>query len=215
MKDKTFLITRPKHEPTTSYLHYWSQRLIESAEAKGAKVLDISDVKAVRKEFEGRVKKMIPDYLHLNGHGTSQTVMGHDNKVILDTKNSKMLKNKITYALSCDSAAGLGPQAVKDGAKAYVGYDKEFYFATNNHANTHPLDDESAAFFLEPAMKFSEEILKGKSVDVAAEKTKQAFDESILKAANSEVQTGYAGYVKYLLWDKHYLAVYGKGKAAA
>jgi hypothetical protein len=213
LQDKTILITRPNYEPTTRYLYHWSKRITTMARGKGAKVLELTTKKVTRKEFEGRIAKMGPNYIHLNGHGSNSSVTGHNSEPILDEKNSHVAKDTIVYALSCDSAATLASHAVGNGVKAYIGYKREFYFAKNDRMSSKPLDDESARFFLHPAMKLSEELLKGKNAREAVDITKKAFDDSILKAANSEVQTGYSGYIKYLLWDKTFLVVEGDGAA--
>jgi hypothetical protein len=214
LKNKTFLITRPNYEPTTTYLHHWSKRLVDIAQVKGAKVLDLAADKVNRKEFEGRAKKMAPNLVHLNGHGSPHSVTGHDGEIILESANAKVLKDSVVYALSCDSGAVLGKEAIKHGVKSYIGYNQEFYFFHDNAKRHNPLQDESAAFFLEPAMKLSEELMKGKTVDEAVDVTKKAFDKSILKASSSEASTGYVSYVRYLLWDKVALTKHGKTSEA-
>jgi hypothetical protein len=196
--DKTFLITRPKHESTTSYLYYWTVPVLQFAESRVAKVINVEGEKVNRKEFDGRLKKLNPDFVHLNGHGGADYVMGHNNEIILDAGNVKHLKGKMVYALSCSSGSHLGPLAVTQGAEAYIGYKEEFIFFTENSKYSHPTADETAKLFLHPAMKISESLLKGKTVAEAVKDGREAFGISMFAAASSEVQKGYSAYLPYL-----------------
>lgn len=121
VKGKTLIITRPEHDPGTKYLSHWSKKLIEVAKKKGFNIIDLHQEKAEKKEFEGRVQKTDPSLVILNGHGNKNCVTGHDNKAIVKVgENEAILKNRITYAVSCDSAEGLG-QSCADKNTAYIG----------------------------------------------------------------------------------------------
>lgn len=45
------------------------------------------------------------------------------NDAAVDSGNAGLLKGTLVFAVACDSARVLGPEAVKLGARAYVGYD--------------------------------------------------------------------------------------------
>ena len=213
MLNKTVLFTRPKHESTTSYLFYWSADLIMYAKSRFISVHDIQAEKVNRKEVSSRIKKMNPNYVHLNGHGSAEVIGGHNNEIILDSKNAPLLQNTIVYALSCQSASRLGPLTTSLGASAYIGYKEDFIFFTDNSKYAHPTQDDTAGLFLKPAMKISESILKGKTVEEAVKIGKDSFTESMLKAANSEVQTGHSAYIPYLFWNRRNLTYSGESKA--
>src|SRR3989338_9661118 len=117
------LITRPEHDPGTRYLSRWSERVIEEAQKRNFDVIDLHKEKATRKEFEGRVKKIQPEFILINGHGSENSVTGHDNEVLVQHgDNEALLHNRITYAVSCDSAAVLGTECVKKGKTTFLGY---------------------------------------------------------------------------------------------
>ena len=98
------IVTRPQHDVTTKYLSCWAGEIINFAKKKGIEVCDLAREKANRAEFEGRVKKIKPEAVFLNGHGSDDCVTGHDNGVIVSTdENCGILNDKITYALSCNS----------------------------------------------------------------------------------------------------------------
>lgn len=214
MKDRTILITRPNYDQTTSYLHHWSQALIDNATSKGAKVIDIAGPKVTRKEFESRIKKMIPDLMLLNGHGASDRLAGQDHEVILDKDNAEITKGSLVYALSCDSAAQLGPTAVTKGTKSYIGYRENFIFWTERDKSTQPLKDKSAELFLRPAFSVSKALLKGNTASVAISRARREFDKSIAMASSSDVQSDFSSYVRFLLWDKIHLTYSGNGNAS-
>ena len=64
---KSLLITRPNYEITTRYLYVWNKKVIEEAERKGVNVLDLEKEKVVKKEFVGRMRKVNPALVFLNG----------------------------------------------------------------------------------------------------------------------------------------------------
>jgi hypothetical protein len=118
--DKTILITRTNYESTTSYLYYWSAKVLNLVRARYASVLCIDGSKVTRKEVAGRIKKVKPDYIHFNGHGGADVLFGHNNEVVVDSSNVTILQNAVVYALSCQSANKLGPLATSKGAKAFL-----------------------------------------------------------------------------------------------
>src|SRR3990167_5540817 len=163
MNGKTILVSRPGHDLVTKYLFDWSKRLLELAEEKGANTLDLRKQKANRKEVTSRIGKLNPNVILLNGHGDANTVCGHNNKAIVDRKNKSVLKGSITYARSCDSAAALGPECVKNGAKAYIGYIEPFWLPYDVDKTHHPLEDKTAQYVLEPSNHVIVSLLKGHS----------------------------------------------------
>lgn len=54
--NKIFLITRPKHDPITHYLFYWSTKVIKLAKEKGIQVLDLQRERANKKELTSIIK---------------------------------------------------------------------------------------------------------------------------------------------------------------
>src|SRR3989339_1424358 len=126
VKGKKILITRPEHDFGTKYLSTWTKEITETAKKKGFDVIDLHREKAEQKEFEGRVNKTDPSLIMLNGHGNENIVTGHDNKTIVEKgKNEELLKKRITYTVSCDSAKNLGESCADDNT-AYIGYEKSF-----------------------------------------------------------------------------------------
>jgi len=96
VKGKKLLITRPEHDYGTKYLSAWSTKIIKEALAKGVNVIDLHGNKAKQKEFEGRIKKLDPSLIILNGHGDENTVAGFDNEHIIEKgKNAKYINRPL------------------------------------------------------------------------------------------------------------------------
>ncbi|MDD5015216.1 MAG: hypothetical protein PHW73_08970 [Atribacterota bacterium] len=76
------LITRPEHDPLTRCLSYWNTKVIANAKNKGLNVVDLHKDCANREAFEGRMKKVDPSLVLLNGHGDEVSVGGHNNEIL-------------------------------------------------------------------------------------------------------------------------------------
>lgn len=213
---KSLLITRPNYEITTRYLYVWNKKVIKEAKKKGINVLDLEKEKAVKKEFIGRMRKVNPALVFLNGHGGSDCVAGHNDEVIVKVgDNEEILKGKIVYALACKSALLLGPKSVEAGSLAFVGYLKDFIFLNDDSKIAHPENDEIASFFLAPSNRLSISLIKGNTVTEASKKSKKFFSDNIKKMLNSDnVSPNYSSmFISFLVWDMKYQACYGNEKA--
>ena len=77
------IVTRPQHDVITKYLSVWAEEVINFAKEKGIEVFDLIKEKANKKDFCGRVNKLQPDMIFLNGHGDDDCVTGHDDQEIV------------------------------------------------------------------------------------------------------------------------------------
>ena len=153
---------------------------MDEAKRKGFDVVDLHKEKASRTEFEGRVKKLNPSFVLLNGHGNEQSVTGHDNKPLVTRgENEELLHNRITYAVSCDSAAVLGAEVVRHGRSTYIGYTKNFVFNLNLSYLSEPTRDTRAAQFLDASNQVPFSLLKGHTAKEASERSKSAFRRAL------------------------------------
>ena len=115
------VITRPFYDPTTSYLHRWNLEVVNYAKTRLKSVADLQHKKANRKDLESYIKKLKPEVIILNGHGSKDSILGQDEDVLIKVgENEYILKNSIVFSLSCSSAKVLGPASIKKGAKAYI-----------------------------------------------------------------------------------------------
>jgi len=206
------LITRPEHDPGTRYLSRWSEEVIDAAKKKGIDVTDLCQKKAVRKELEGRIKRIDPSFILFNGHGGADCVTGHDNEVLIKAEdNHSLLKNRVTYAVSCNSAQKLGAVCA-DKNTAYIGYDESFIFNIDRTHLRRPLEDQRAAQFLEASNQVSLLLIKGHAVKEACNGSKKVFKDAIKKLLPSINNDPFANDdIADLFWDMNHLVCMGDG----
>lgn len=195
------LITRPEHDPLTRHLSCWNGKIIELANKKGHNVTDLRREKANKKEFEGRMKKLNPDLVLLNGHGDETSVTGHDNEIIIKQgENDDLLKDKITYAVACSSAKSLG-EACADSKTTYIGYNEYFTLNLDRRYFSNPLSDERAKKFLEPSNKVALSLIKGHTAKEASDNSKKAFRENIISLLKNIPDIDALDDAKDLYWN--------------
>lgn len=212
--NKSLLITRPEHDDTTHYLSNWSLDSIELAKSKSIEVLDLKREKANKTEVEGRIKKLKPGLIVLNGHGDDRTVSGHKNLPIIKVgENEGLLKSAITYAISCSSAKILGPRSIDSGATSYIGYDDDFVFFYEPNNISRPLEDKTAKLFLEPSQELMNALVKGNAVEEAHSRAKSLLRANVSKLMSSGASKEAGTYVRYLWWDFIHLKLLGDSKA--
>lgn len=177
----SLLITRPENDFTTRYLSKWSEKIIKEAKDKGINVIDLWRGKANRNRVISTLEKRDPRLVFLNGHGSDKFVTGHDNKIILQEGDKKAVSSKIIFARSCKSAKTLGQNAIAEGATTYLGYDEDFWFKYDVTKTRRPLEDETAALFLEPSNHLVIYLLKDHPTGQANNKSKNLFRKNIEK----------------------------------
>lgn len=210
-----FLITRPNHDVTTNYLYYWSTKIITEAEKKGFEVIDLKGERANKKEFVSVINKTRPSFVVLNGHGNEEAVAGFDNKNLIKVgDNERLLNEKISYAVSCRSAKILGSECVRQGAKAYIGYEDDFTFLVDETKITKPLEDKTAEFFLEPSNQIAISLLKGNNTGNSYQKSQQYFRRNIRRSLTSETASADKENVPFLLWDMKHQVCLGDQNAS-
>ncbi len=214
---KRVLATRPYHDPATAYLHEFSKETIAMArEQRDIHITDLEGPKATRTNFEGSISKENPSLLFLNGHGDKLRVAGHKDETILDSSNITLTKGKIVYALSCDSLEELGDLAVKEGAKAYIGYRARFMFITDPSRTSAPSKDNNALPFKRACVALINSLILGLEVKEAIKQTKKEYIHSIRSYGNSETEPyGDAPLIRFALsWDLTFLDFVGEETAS-
>lgn len=199
--DKTVLITRPEYDAPTLYLSKWSEKIIDEANAKGVRVIDLHRDKANKKRVVGTLEKTSTKLVIFNGHGSDTAVYGQDNEIILETLDTKAVKDKIIYARACRAASILGNNSIASGAISFLGYTEDFIFFRTRNSESQPLKDKTAEQFLEPSNYIPISLLKGRTTSEANSRSKNFFRKNIEKLivagpTYSDYQT-----IRGLLWD--------------
>ncbi len=197
----TLLITRPDHDLTNVYFFHWSKKVIDFAIKKTHKVLILDREKAVLKVLTSYISRNNPSFIFLNGHGNKNCITGHLNEKLFDSNtDSRLVKNKIFYARSCNAGAVLGPLLIKKGAKAFIGYVNKFWVYLEENKTTRPLQDRMAKMFLEPSNLIATTLLKGNTVGKAHENSVKKMKKNLsFLLSNKAGQEGREAAV--LLWN--------------
>ncbi len=198
----SLLITRPRYEKVTHYLYYWSDVIVAAAKKRVGGVIDLKKKKASKKLVESYLAKQNPDTVIFNGHGNDVSITGHDEEVLIEAgKNSNLLKDKVVYMRSCDSGKVLGPQAIKEGVKAFIGYTELFRFWTDNNSVKNPLNDEYATPFFETSNQVALSLIKGKSAKESHDDSIKVYEKVIGKLLTSDAANSFV--VSDLIWNMH------------
>ncbi len=182
----TVLVSRPRHDKATNYLYYWSESVIDAVKVRRIRLADLSGDKAISSVFKGYFEKIKPSFLFLNGHGSAESIFGHnDLKLISVSDDLARFANCIFYSRSCDSGAILGPELIKAGARGFIGYERELIVSFMPEYITRPLRDPLAKLFLEPSNLVPLSIVKGNTVGEAYRKTQAAMLTNLRKMLSS------------------------------
>ena len=212
--NKIILITRPKYDETTNYLYYWANLIVREAKKKNRQVLDLGGKKANLKDFSGRIKKTQPDFIVLNGHGSSDKITGHNGQTLLKANmNESLLNDKIGYALSCSSAKKLGKCLVEKGTKSFIGYKEDFIFLHEKDKSSQPLNDKTARLFFEPSNLVATTLIKGNTSKEAHNRSQKEFRRNIRRLMVSESPQVDKSSIPWLYWDMINQVCLGDGSA--
>jgi hypothetical protein len=173
------LFSRPDSDITLSYLFFYSKEIVKLSQDLGYITLNKEKNEANQKNIFSLIKTKKPNFIMFNGHGSPKEIFGHGNELIVNTENAGVLKDAITYSLSCSSAQILGPESVLKGARCFVGYETDFAFGKDPDSEASPRHDRIAKLFLEPSNILVSSLLRGNSVQQAVEKAKSKMLENV------------------------------------
>lgn len=206
----TFVVTRPEHDPATRYLARWAEEVMKLARTKGQDVIDLHRTDANRNALQGRLKKVRPVLLMLNGHGTTDSVLGHDDEILLSCGDDcALLEGMATYAVSCSSAHHFGRDVGLQPDTVYIGYDDEFTFAMSRDSVNRPLEDPLADPFRETSNAIPLTLLKGLSATEAIDKSKKLAERHIQRLVSSASDPDSRLAARLLWWNAQRLVCHG------
>lgn len=203
------IITRPEYDSTTKYISAWSQAVVQAAVAVGYPCVDLHRNKANRKDFEGRVEKLDPVFVVLQGHGSPECVTGHDNEpLVLLGDNEEVLVGRVTYAVSCDAARKLGQTVSHQVGTAFIGYDDKFVFVQQREKWHKPLEDTRAKPFMEMSRQVPLGLLKGRSAGEAYRASQEMGKTHLRRLLASSSDPDALFDARHLWWNiKHQICL--------
>ena len=199
---KSLLVTRSNHDEATKYLYYWSTLVIKAAKQKLFAVYDLAGKKANKKNFDSCLKSHKPAILFLNGHGNATTVTGQDMEPLLETGKKSAVSGTIIYARSCDAGIILGKTLIKDGVKAFIGYNQKFILGYDSEKRSRPLTDSMAKLFLAPSNLVVTTLIKGQTARQAQDRSRQAMLKNYRKMTSATASYR-KRYVARWLWSNY------------
>jgi len=206
----TILFVRPCHDDVISYLYYYSDELVKmSRDNKGFKTLNKEKGQANKSIITNIISENKPTFIMFNGHGNEECICGHNDERIIELgKNHNLLKNTVTYSLSCSSASKLGKK-VGDNKTVFIGYTDDFALGMDPNCQASIKRDEIAKFFLEPSNLLVKSLLKGNSIEEAICKAKELMKINISKLRTTNLFLNATDYIPYLYNNYLVLEAYG------
>jgi len=203
MNDEKMFITRPNYDDTTSYLFHWSENIIEFAENKNINFIDFKGERVNKKDVEKLIVKQNPKLIVFNGHGSDDAIYGHNDETLIKTgENEKILKSKIVYSVTCNSAKKLGPETVKSGIRTFIGYENPFVFLVDKNKTCTPLLDKVAEPFFDSSNQLVISLLKSRTTGEAYNKSQSTFNKWIEFFQRSDAPQDSLFILRWLIWDR-------------
>ncbi|MBW6518692.1 MAG: hypothetical protein K0A89_09360 [ANME-2 cluster archaeon] len=203
---KKLLLIRPK-KPNDAYTelgsYIWAGNVKQRALNLGWQVTDLAINNATRENVESKINEIKPNLVIHYDHGSSFTLWGQEADILepaIDSANVGILSNRIASTVSCQSASGLGPLAITNGAISYLGYDENHVFVIDHQ-------DE----FGEASNAANYALLECKSVS-------QAYDAGIAAYTdlyNNLIASGDVFAANWALHDRDCFVMLGSGDATA
>lgn len=213
--NKAILITRPDHDLITTYLFRWSEYVINLANKKRIRVLDLSSRKANEKTFTSYIVKNDPILVFFNGHGNKDIIAGYDDEpLVAANKNEKLLEKKIVYARSCDAGDNLGELCIKKNTLAFIGYKKKYTICYSHASINHPLQDDIAKLFIIPSNLIPISLLKGNSAKDAYRKSQESMARNFSFMLSTNATQAQRDSAPYLWINKKYQVLLGDPNAS-
>ncbi len=164
---------------------------------RGFNVVVLKDINDDRFQFVDALKKNRVTYISGIGHGSPTTFTGHLGSPILKvgSYNPEEVKGKTIHLLSCQTAKQLGPDLIRNGAKAYAGYYENFTFIYDQPAT--PFDDME--LFWQCDSTYDIMLAGGATVQEAHEATIRTYNACIAKPGVAGTATA-----TWLTHDRNY-----------
>lgn len=114
------------------------------------------------------------------GHGDVDAFTGQHETLILriGEYDPNEIKGKVIKLLSCQTGVKLGPDLVRNGANAYLGYTDDYLWVCDSDKSQTPWGDHLASPFLMPVMDSLNALLSGKTVEEAYQIELAGYDKN-------------------------------------
>ncbi len=213
---RILIVTNPCDDKVTEYLDTWSEKAINLAKAQpDTFVYELRGGKANREDFVKVIEEKQPQLILFNSHGNHDSITGFNQDVLVRCgENEHLLKDKIIHAMSCNAGKTLGPEAIKIGGVAYIGYKEEFKLThLNKNTKAEQLRDEVAQFFLEPAYEAIIALVEGSTVEEAFNRSRKMCADNLTSLITSNSPSLNSSVASRLYHNYQHQVYLGNGAA--
>ena len=111
------------------------------------------------------------------GHGSQTSFTGQNETVILEVGryNPREVRGKVIKLLSCQTGVVLGPDLIKNGAEAFLGYVDDYVWVTDADLASTPWADDLAGACLLPVIDGLNTLLDGKTAEESLDVELQGY----------------------------------------
>lgn len=204
LKNRALFCENTTDPVTTPFANYRSKNVIPVFKKRGFTVIVLQGTDDIRTNFVPEAKNLLTVYISGIGHGSYTLYTGHSGNRILEVGNydPAEVKPKAIHFLSCQTAARLGPDTVKKGARCYAGYTENFVLQWDDTST--PVNE--FVLFAKSDSTYDIAMAYGATAQQAYNYTIQAFNAAISQVPNQVAAT-------YLKWDRDHLKLHGNPKA--
>jgi len=174
------LISAPKFDQATSITKKYSKAIRDHAEEEGWSFQYLDGEDATPGGIRDALEEADEGFFFLD-HGNYKQLIGQDGDPAVDLKNADLLSDLVVDVLACQSARDLGPKAIEEDSRAYIGYDEVAFI----------VDDPEWKRILN---KSKIELLNGKSARKAYEEQKGEMEK--------ECRQSKCPFRKFVQWVK-------------
>ena len=155
--------------------NYRDQHVYPYLESKGFGLVRCQGTSACRENVAPEARQ--DDIIYITGaaHGSGTAYTGNDNEPIFEVENyhPEESDGKVVHFLSCQTAAELGPDFVKNGCRAYFGYKGIFTFPP-----------DYADIFLECDSEIDRAFADGLTAEEVYDRVKECYVQKIRELEN-------------------------------
>ncbi|MDD5510532.1 MAG: hypothetical protein PHI12_06975 [Dehalococcoidales bacterium] len=128
----------------------------------------------------------ISDFILGTGHGSDREYCAQNESIIwkVGEYNPGQVRGKVVKLLSCNTGMMLGPDLIKNGARAYLGYDDDFLWIADSIYYPVPWEDRTAAACLMPVIQSLNALLDGSTCAEAIAIERQGYLQNIERTDN-------------------------------
>ena len=199
---KGMILSLPNSDLVTQYISHYSSFVEKEAENKNIPIKKLCAEEANMKEFNKVVTKLNYSFIFINGHGSESEIFGQREPLLKTGINHELMKDRVVYARSCNSALVLGKACVENSKGCYIGYNLPFQFYNDENWSGNPEKDPLAGLFIEPSNLIPISLIKGNSAEFADENSKQIILKRINKTLKEKSEGAFE--ISLALWNNYF-----------